>query len=336
MKKSTAIFALLLIFSQGYSQKIHSTDEIFKIMNDSKLGYQIETLKEPIAVTDYSGKLNSANCYRVAVDSGLNTYQYKLNDQASISLKKAEEYFSAKDHENAIRWYKETLKADSTFYLMMTYIGQVYENKNDHENAIIWYKKAISKNYIDYMAHWFLADNYKSINDMTHAVDEITIARILNRNNPRIKKSFDKIFLRANRDTTDWYFNPQIKITKPSENTVSAIMDEQWAGYGMSKALWMYEPGYSESMGVKKGQYSLLEDRECLISLVVAQTNAKTKIQGIPEFTVLKQAAENKHLDDYIFFEIILPRSPAVAYQLPEKSILEIKDYILDVRNKKK
>jgi len=171
---------------------------------------------------------------------------------------------------------------------------------------------------------------------LTHAVDEITIARILNRNNRNIKKSFDNIFLRTKRDTTDWYFNPQMKITKPSENTVSVAMDEKWTGYGISKALWMYEPGYPESMGVTKGQYSILEDRECLISLVIAQTNAKTKIKGIPEFTVLKQAAENKHLDDYILFEIILPKTPSVAYQLPEKTILEIKDYILDVRNKKK
>jgi len=335
MKKSAVVLVLLSIFNYGYSQRIHSTNEILKLLSDSKLRYDIKVLDKPIAGTDYSDKLNYSDNYRVVSDSGIHTYQYKPNELAMQKFQKAEIYFQAKDYQNAMLWYKSTLEADSSYFLVMNYIGQMYEINEDHENAIIWYKKAISKNYIDYMAHWFLADNYKSINDLTHAVDEITIARILNRNNPRIKNSFDNIFLRAKRDTTDWYFNPQIEIAKPSENTVSLAMNDKWFGYGMPKALWMYEPGYSESMGVKKGRYSTLEDRECLISLVMAQTNAKTKIKGIPEFTVLKQAAENKHLDDYILFEIVLPKNPDVAYQLPEKSILEIKDYILDIRNKK-
>ncbi|MDD4968017.1 MAG: tetratricopeptide repeat protein [Paludibacter sp.] len=336
MKKSAVVLVLLSIFSYGYTQEIHSPVEILKLLSNSKLRYDIKMLDKPITGPDYSVKLNYSDSYRVVSDSSINTYFYKPNDLATQKFQKAEIYFQAKDYENALIWYKSTLEADSSYFLVMNYIGQVYEINKDHKNAIFWYKKAISKNYIDYMSHWFLADNYKSINDLTHAVDEIVIARILNRNNPRIKKSFDAIFLRAKRDTSDWYFNPQIEISKPSENTINLAMNDKWFGYGMPKALWMYEPGYSESMGATKGQHTILEDRECLISMVIAQTNAKAKIKGIPEFTVLKQAAENKHLDDYIFFEIILPKNPAVAYQLPEKSILEIKDYILDVRNKKK
>ena len=336
MKKTALVLVLISIFSQGYSQKIHTPGEILKLLSVSKLKYDIKMLDKPIAGTDYSDKLNYSDYYRIVSDSGINTYQYKPNEVATQKFQKSEIYYQAKDYENALIWYKSTLEADSSYFLAMNYIGQMYEIRKDHENAIIWYKKAIGKNYIDYMSHWFLADNYKSMNDLAHAVDEITIARILNRNNKGIKGSFDNIFLRAKRDTTDWYFNPQIEIAKPAENTVSLAMNDKWFGYGMPKALWKYEPGYSESMGVKKGLYSTLEDRECLISLVVAQTNAKTIIKGIPEFTVLKQAAENKHLDDYILFEIVLPKNPEVVYQLPEKSILDIKDYILDVRNRKK
>lgn len=333
MKKSTIILAILFVFNCVYSQKIHSNFDILKIMEASKLKYEIKNLEKPIANTDYSGKLNQADCYRVVSDSGLMTYQYKMNEPASQKLQKAEMYFQAKDIDNALIWYKSTLEADSSLFIMMTYIGQMYEKKRDRVNAINWYKKAISKNYIDYMAHWFLADNYNSINDVKSAVDEIVIARILNRNNPRIRKSFDNIFLKAKRDTTDWYFNPQIKITSPSENTVSITMNDKWVGYAMARALWMYEPGYSESMGVKKGLYSTIEDRECLVSLLIGQLNAKTKIDGDPEFLILKQAVKNNFLEEYILYEIVLPKTPAVAYQLPEKTILGIKNYILEVRN---
>ncbi|HET7734180.1 MAG TPA: tetratricopeptide repeat protein, partial [Paludibacter sp.] len=280
----------------GYSQKIHSTAEILKIMSDSKLGYELKTLDKPVAITDYSEKLNHPDCYRVVNDSGIFSYSYKVNDLAEQKLQKAETYYQAKDYDNALLWYKSALEADSSCFFVMTYIGQMYEIKKDHENAIIWFKKAISKNYIDYMAHWFLADNYKSINDLNSAVDEIAIARILNRNNLRIKQSFNNIFLRAKRDTTDWYFNPQIEIKKLSDTIISVAVNDKWVGYGMAKALWMCEPGYSESMGVEKGKHSTLEDRECLISLVIAQINAKTKIKNDPQLFILKQAAQNNHL----------------------------------------
>jgi hypothetical protein len=49
----------------------------------------------------------------------------------------------------------------------------------------------------------------------------------------------------------------------------------------------------------------------------------------------MKEAAENKHLDDYILYEIVLPQTPFVACQLPEQSILDIKDYVLSIRNTK-
>lgn len=336
MKKSSLILGLLVFFNYGYSQKIHSTVEILKLLNDSKLGYEIKVLDKKIAPTDFSKNLNYHDSYRVVTDSGISTYAYKINELASQRLQKAESYFQAKDISNALLSYKSTLEADSTLYFVMTYVGQMYEDKGDYENAIIWYKKAISKNYIDYMAHWFLADNFKAINDLNSAVDEITIARILNRNNQGIKKSFDKIFLKAKRDTTDWYFNPQIEITKPSETSVGVAVNDKWIGYAMAKALWLYEPGYRESMGVEKDRHSTLEDRECLIALLIAQANAKTKINKDPELYVLKRAAENQHLDDYIFYEMWLPGTPAVAYQLPEKTILSIKDYILEYRNKKK
>jgi hypothetical protein len=111
-------------------------------------------------------------------------------------------------------------------------------------------------------------------------------------------------------------------------------MNENWFGYGMAKALWDFEPGYRASMGVDSGQISTLEYRECLISQVIALMNKKAKIKKDPQLRVLQDAAKNNFLEEYILYEVILPENPFVAYQLPEKTILSIKDYILKVRNK--
>ena len=196
------------------------------------------------------------------------------------------------------------------------------------------YQEAIRKNYIDYMAHWFLADACYATGDLTNALDEIIIAHILNRNNPRIKESLKNILSKSNRTSVDWYFNPQIELTKNSDKKISLAFNEKWVGYAMTKALWNYEPGYKESMGVESGKYSTIEDKECLISLLTGLESAKINIKKDPQLMILKKAAENNFLEEYILFEIVLPQYPNVAYQLPEKNIQRIKNYILDYRYK--
>jgi len=334
MKKVALLLVLFFAFNRGYSQKIHSNMEIIKIMADSKLVYDIKMLDKPIKVKDNSDKLNYHDCYRVVSDSDLTTNQYNVNELAKPLFDKAESFFKFQKPDSALFYYKSALDADSSLYFIMTYIGQIYEKRGESDNSIYWYKKSISKNYIDYMAHWFLADNLMEKNDLKNAVDEIIIARILNRNNPRIIESMENIFKKAKKNSMDWYFNPQMEIIKTSEKKISIAMNQKWTSYAMAKALWMFEPGYRDSMGVSTGQYSTLEDRECLIALLEGIENAKINIKNEPQFSILKEAALNGHLDSYILYEIVLPQTPFVAFQLPEKTILEIKDYILNVRNK--
>jgi len=336
MKKTFTILLILFVFSYVHSQDIHSAADILKIMSNSKTGYQVKELDKPVKCADYSKKLNYNNSFRVMSDSGITTNGFNIKVLSEPMLQKAESYFQAKDYLNALNSYKSALKEDSTLFFVMTYIGQMYEKQRDNAKSIFWYKKAINKNYIDYMAHWFLADNYISTGNLKNSVDEIIIARILNRNNPRIKKSMNSIFLKANRDTTDWYFTPQIDISRISDSIVSVSMNTKWTGYAMAKALWKYEPGYSESMGVKKNERSTIEDRECLNALLTTLENSKTKIAKDPQLLILKEAFEKDLMDEYILFEIILPDNPFVAFQLSENTILGIKDYVLNVRNKRK
>jgi tetratricopeptide (TPR) repeat protein len=335
MKKYELIFIFCSLVTNVISQQIHSPAEIVKIMEDSKISYEMSTLENQIECKDFSEKFNYHDYYRVSTDSGLYTYKISANEHAKPLFEKAETFFSDNNLDSALLYYKLSLNADTTLYTVMTYIGQIYEAKGDYENANSWYIRAINKNYIDYMAHWFLADSYLSMNDLKKAVDEIVIAQILNRNNPRIKRSLVKIFEKAKRNTEDWCFNPQMELNKISDNKVSIAFTEKWIGYAIAKAVWTFEPGYKESMGVSKGNYSTLEDKECLISLLIGLENAKIKIKQDSQLRTLKDAIDNKHLDSYILYEIVLPQTPFVAFQLPEQSIMEIKDYVLNIRNPK-
>jgi tetratricopeptide (TPR) repeat protein len=335
MNKIFLMIVFLSSITYGFSQKIHSPAELIKIMNDSKISYQIKVLDKPIECKDYSDKLNYHDYYRVSKDSGFITYKYNPNNEAKQLFDLAEKEFQSQNIDNALIDYKLALKADSSLSKIMTYIGQIYSTKGDYDNAIKWYKMAISRNYIDYMAHWFLADLYSDIKDVKDAVDEIVIAQILNRNNQRIKKSWINILEKAKRNSEDWCFNPQMEVSKISDNKISVSITNKWTGYAIAKALWTYDPGYRELMGASEGHHSTLEDRECLISLLAGLENAKINIKKDAQLRILKKALENKHLDEYILYEIILPDTPFVAFQLPEKTILDIKDYILTVRNTK-
>jgi len=333
MKKTILIFGLLLMVTAVDSQKLHTTPEILQLMSDSKLGYEIKELDKPILCKDYSDKLNKHDCYRVSTDSSIETFANTLNDQSLPLFNKAESFFQS-NPDSALFYYKLALNADPKLFFVMTYIGQIYENKSDLVNAIEWYKKAISKNYIDYMAHWFLADAYDATGNLEKALDEIVIAQILNRNNDRIKGSMNRILKKANKSTEEWYFNPQIKIIKKSEESISVATDEKWIGYGMVKALWEFEPGYKESMGIKNKEHSTLEDKECLVALFATLENSKANIDNDPQLRILKEAVNKNFINEYIFYEILLPEKPIIAYQLFEDAILKIKDYILTVRNK--
>ncbi|NOX84733.1 MAG: tetratricopeptide repeat protein [Chlorobi bacterium] len=335
MKKLISFFISLSFITVGFSQEIHSPAEILKILNNSKVTYEIGLLDKKIECKDFSEKLNQHGLYRVVTDSGLYTLDIVPNETAEPLFIKAEAFFGSDNFDSALVYYKLALEADSTLYDVMTYIGQLYEKRRNYDEAIKWYELAIDKNYIDYMAHWFLADNYLVTNNIKGAVDEIVIARILNRNNPRIKQSMKNIFKKAKRDTTDWCFNPQVKLSQKPDGSVVIATDEKWMGYALAKALWTYEPGYSESMGVARGEYSTLEDRECLVSLLVGLENAKVKLKKDRQLYILKKATENKYLQEYILYELLLPQHPFVAFQLPENVISDIKDYVLNIRNRR-
>lgn len=334
MKANKLILLLFLIPFIAKTQQIHTPMEIVQIMSNSKLSYEIDALNKTIECQDYSSKLNYHDCYRVIKNGELITYRISVSEKAKPVFDKAEDFFSKRELDSALVYYQQSLKIDTTLYNVMTYIGQIYGTKKDYDTAISWYEKVISKNYIDYMAHWFLADLYLHKNELKKAVDEIVIAQILNRNNPRIKDELMTILKNAKIDYSDWCFNPQVEILKKGDNKIGIALSEKWTGYAMAKALWMFEPGYKKSMGIEEGHYSTLEDKECLISELVGLENGKINIKKDPQLLALRNAGDEKCLDQYILYEIVLPQTPAVAYQLPVESILSIKDYILKVRSK--
>lgn len=335
MKKRLLTIGILgLGFLSVVGQKLHSPAEIIEIMEKSPIEYELHALKKEILPKDRTENLNYNHYYRINDGNEMSTYKYEIDSIVQTHVTKAEEYFFAMKFSLAREMYLEALRVDSTYFEVMTYIGQTYGIEGDFDKAIEWYNKTINLNYIDYLAHWLLADAYKIKGELDKAVDEITIAMILNRNNPRIKESLNDIFKLKKLKTVDWTFNPQMEIDSIGVNKVRISFDSDWLGYAMVKALWKYEPGYKQSMGVSDGSFSTMEEKECFVSLMTSFN--KKKLKKHPEINALYLALEKKMIEEYIIYEIVLPEHPFVAYQLPIDFIDGIKNYVIEVRGKQK
>lgn len=333
MKKACLLIGILFVAYASNAVKLHDPSEIFKMLEKSEVKYDLNTLKKPIPEKDYSEKLNALNRYRVMVDSTITTVEYALRGPAKAYFDKAEGFFNS-NADSALHYYTLMRTEQPELYFGLTYTGQLFERKGDYRTAMEWFREAIKVNYIDYMAHWFLADAYVVMGEMDKALDEILIAQILNRNNPRLKKSLANILKKVKRPYKDWYFTPQVEITGISEKEVGISMNNHWMGYALAKALWEFEPGYRQSMGGVENKFSMTEYKECFYSLLVGLENSKANLKKMPQLRMMREAALGKLLDEYILFEVLLPDYPFAAYQLSEETIAGVKNYLLNVRYK--
>lgn len=324
------LFTTLLAVT-AFSQKIHTPAEVFEIMNKSAVSYSIEGLNHKVKAEDQSQNLTFNEFYREEKNGELIVKHYKYWPEVSHQFKLAEESYNKGALKEARAFYLKVLELDSSIYKVMTYIGQTYAEEGNTAEALKWYKKSIKKNFISYMSHWFLADLYYDLGKQDEAIIEITIAHILNRNNPRIQASMDKILKTKKIRRANWEFIPQIQIDSLSVKEISIKAKGAWMGYAMNKALWKYEPGYRESMIGSSNAFATTEEKECFVSLLTMLTKRDKKKD--PSLQALDEAVKHNMTDEFIFYEIYLKQYPMIAYQLPLKMVRDISNYVLNVRS---
>lgn len=331
--KRFLVLLLLVSSLDAYSQKIHSPAEILRIMVGSATKYQLDPLDKEIKPPNYSSKLNINDYYREEVDGKNKVLAYKLDPAAESYFMIAEVYFSKGKMDSALMCYKQAYELDSSAYKALTYIGQCYLLMNKLDDAEPVLKKAIEKNYIDYMAHWFLSDIYAAKSKWKEAAREITIASVLNRNNPRILTRVAELYKKAKLEWHEFTFNPQIKLVDlGGTDSVKVGYEKTWMMYAMTKAVWAFEYQYKESMGEKDKEFSVMEEVESLAVEYQAIKNAELDIDDYPELIALVAAVEAKMLYPYIYYEIMFPKYPFTAYVTPKDEIERIADYVMKIR----
>jgi len=332
IKKSTLILALSLgcvMYGQGQAVA-HKPTEIAKIMKDSKLNYSIDTLYVDIQDKDYSNLVNEPNTYREDSGEQMLVKKMNLSKDAQTEWDAAERAFMQdNNYKEARKHYKNVLDIQQDYYPAKIEMAKTFEKEGDLEKAEASYKQAISKNYVDYMPHWLMAKDYFAEKKYDEAVSEITLASVLNRNDTAILLDLGEIYAAAHLKYEDWEFTPQYKVFKGmKENEIKVLSQKGWRGYAVGKAIWDFEPGYPESQGEHPGKPSLIQEKECLLSLLAGQDTMKDASDDITILAV-QDAKEYKLLDGFIYYEELLPQNPSLVYQLPNNVIKGVKNYVI-------
>lgn len=322
--KKNFLFCILAISAFSVAAEMNSLKEIMNIMKDSKVMYSVKELKKPIPVPDRSANLNGF-VYRTKAKDGYKFEDNLLTDQAKKIYHEGEKQFESRNYAKARELYKEAFKLSPKYTLLQTFIAQTYGIEQNWKEAETWYKKAIKDNFVDYLAHWLLADVYLQTGDKKNALQEISIAKVLNRNNPNLEKKRQEIFRKNELDDTNWTFNPQIRVEKTKPNEVAIYADTVWMFYGFVEAVWNFEPGYKEKQQ-QSSRHSDIEQREKLISLSTGIERGWTNIEVIKR---IDKAFKGEKINEFIFYEMILPDHPNLIFLQDEKTIGELANYII-------
>lgn len=329
--KKKILFLLCAAASLCFAEFENSLQKAMETINASKTLYNLKVVDEPFPVPDRS-KLINVQVYREKTPKGYVIKNFEPSGEAKKLFEKAESYFSARQLEKARDAYTLALQQDPKLYSAITYIGQTYGIEKNWDRAELWYKKAIDANYIDFMAHWFLADVYLAKGQKEKALEEISIAKVLNRNNPRLEAKRKEIFDANGLEIKNWTFNPQFRISRDSvTGNVNMVSDSIWMYYAFIQAAWMYEPEYKA-----KAKKSLMPETmylECLMGFLPYMDNKKIKdsVEAIKRFD---KALDAKKSSEFILYEMILPDYPATALTLTKKQIEYLKDYLIWINRK--
>ncbi len=327
---STCFFCVAFLTMSA--QNIHTMSEIIKTMEASEIRYSLETGNP--TPTDYSELLLTNDFYKKEVDGSYVVVRYEPSDSANYYMDIAESFFEIQNMEQARYNYMKTLEADPSYYKVWVYIGDTYYHQQRYSEALSWYQKAIDSNYLDYLAHWACANAHMHLGHPDKALREITIAKVLNRNNPRLTTQLTTIYHLNKKNYTDWYFTPIYSLSEDYDeeedvSIVRIVYKDYWMSYAFAKAVWKYEPGYAEAMD----NNIVVGEKEAVAAYLTMASVQKEAKKAIAT-KVLKSALDNRCFESYVIYEALLPSMPQIAMFLDKDGIEAMASYILDVRSK--
>lgn len=298
--------------------RLHTADEILRIMEESELSYVFGELTDSIPEVDSLIVHHNQYFLRFRDDS-MTLDQYAMSEQAMDLLQLGDKEFSNKNFEVALKYYHQMLETQPEYSFALTMIGDAHYSMGNYDSAKIYFNRAINRNFVDYSAHWFLADTHDKMGKLDSALKEITIAHLLNINHSVLKTKLQEYRENANRPWQEWEFKPQYLLSKEGNRILINVYPD-WIAYAMVKAVWEYEPGYAYKTSNEPDSQLVNwpEEKEAIVVLLT-DTTRNQRIYDI---------VEAGYFEEFILYELVSKKHPIILLLLPEENFWRILDYV--------
>lgn len=333
------IFYVFMVFCTAFSisnsqNVVNNPNVILQYIEKSPIMYVMEELKDTILPKDQSKNLVENNFYRLIDGKEIIVLEYDEAIFRDELFKKAEAEFESKNYKEALNYYKKLYDKFPDYAAAQTKQAKCIIKLNNSDDAIDLLRSAISQNYIDYEAHKLLAKLYADMDLIDVAVRYITTAHILNRNDKEINDLRVELFTKKDLRTDNWAFTPQVKYDASSKE-VMIYTKEQYQFYAYADALWTYDKDYLKTKTIPESPYNLNRLQETILAHSIALQKVPW-YSTIVEGATLKFAFEKMLINEFIYYEIILPQFPDEAQKLSEDQINKLVNYVLTIRGELK
>jgi tetratricopeptide (TPR) repeat protein len=306
--------------AEGSKPSLHTPDEIYKIMEKSSLTYEIdikESLPPPAAE---SPRVLSSELLLTQQGDDLQLVAMTPSAGAREALDAAEQAFEKKEYASAIEGYRKVLEIDPSFVHALTLLGDVYYSRAEYDQAAESFQKAIDRNFADYDAHWFLADTEWKLGNKAQAIEEITIAHLLNVNHEKLKQALLRLRDEIGRPWKDWDYSPRFTLSRDG-GKIKVVAQEGWIGYALVKAVWAYEPGYAESAAGPDYGKNAMTDQEEKEALLAVLNDPKSPQQ-------LSRIVDDGYVNEFLYYEVLARGHPAAIVLLPRELFMRVVHYV--------
>jgi tetratricopeptide (TPR) repeat protein len=245
----------------------------------------------------------------------------------------AEEYLVAGDAEKAIELYKKAHELDPDYSELVTYLGNIYFMMKDYENAEKYLKKACELNPNSYMPHFFLADTYYMTDRRKEALDEITYAFMLNKNNVNMVDVLHRVLMANGKQIRRDRLVFPYEVTQQGRDSFNIVLDSAQVNYlsfANCMAAWKipeYQAALNDSIYGMQAEAFMCT--ECFINLLMSLDGAQGEDKTLSvKDEIIYEMLSAGYIDSIIYWEIMAGEAPLMIMTLPDESKSMIFDYI--------
>jgi len=330
----------------GQKTELRSPAYFLKALTESQKMYEMG-----VARADSLPKLPMADalfrCFAIVKGSdGLETLVDIMDDTTRSAesmdlLRDGERAFSEGNMIEARKNYKGYIALQPNASRVMTFLGQSFLKTAYPDSVLYWYRRAVQANPLDYMAQWFYASSLAEVDSVDAAIDHMLTAMVLNRTNPRMYAELEQFFKSTGYTYNGWTFQPRMEIKQIDEKKISIIVDSaegSFLPYCLCTAAWKFEPAVATSVVDTSDHYAVLDrrERECLVACLDANLDDELLPENShPAIINAARAVKEKDFESYLYYEVILTRTPVLAYYLTQSSRDGLQRYIRKYHLKK-